>query len=287
LGAVRQAQCGRSDEGTVYGRFELGNLQEGLKRTAGSGQSLIWAMQKETHPEDFKKAYKPEFREKYDEIVKLLPRFASSYQGWYSEAQAVIKQLIPDRLHDFVRHYEIPKGRKDISWTNYTIEDYLQGLRVTRGYNKEVVVDSRAAIPRFEQQIAILRAAEKRFESSLFDIRQLVQADILDSEIDVARVLQKNGFLRAAGAVVGVVIEKHLAQVCINHNVRITKKNPAISDFNDALKAADAIDAARWRNIQYLGDLRNICCHNRGKEPTEPQTDDLIDGAEKLIKTLF
>lgn len=265
----------------------LEKYKKDLRELLAAGESLIWAMQKETHPEDFKKAYKPEFKEKYDEIVKLLPRFASSYQGWYSEAQAVIKQLIPDRLQDFVRHYEIPKGRKDISWTNYTIEDYLQGLRVTRGYNKEVVVDSGAAIPRFEQQMAILRAAEKRFESSLFDIRQLVQADVLDSEIDIARVLRKNGFLRAAGAVLGVIIEKHLAQVCTNHNVKSTKKNPTISDFNDVLKAADATDAAQWRNIQYLGDLRNICCHNKGKEPTEQQTDDLIDGAEKLIKTLF
>jgi len=265
----------------------LERYKKDFKELLTTGQSLIWAMQKETHPEDFKKVYKAEFKEKFDEISKLLPRFASSYQNWYSEAQAVIKQLIPDRLQDFVRHYEIPKGRKDISWTNYTIEDYLQGLRVTRGYNKEVVVDSRAAIPKFEQQLAILRAAENRFESSLFDIRQLVQANILDSEIDIARVLRKSGFLRAAGAVVGVVIEKHLAQVCINHSVKITKKNPAISDFNDVLKAADAMDAAQWRNIQYLGDLRNICCHNKGREPTDQQTDDLIDGAEKLIKTLF
>ena len=41
-------------------------------------------------------------------------------------------------------------------------------------------------IPQFDQQLAILGAVRARFESSLFDIRQLVQADLFDSELDAA-----------------------------------------------------------------------------------------------------
>jgi hypothetical protein len=266
----------------------LEKYKEELKTLLFTGQRLVWAMYKETDPEEFRKAFKKEWKEKYDEMIaKVVPRFSNAYQSWYSEARVVIKQLLPDRLQDFIRHYEIPKGRKGLDFGNYVIEDYLQGTQVTRGYNKDVVVNSSAAVPRFQQQVEILRAAEQRFKSSLFDIRQLVQADILDSDIAIARVLLKNGFLRAAGAVIGVVIEKHLAQVCDNHDVKITKRNPTISEFNDALKAAETVDAAQWRNIQYLADVRNICCHNKGKEPTEQQAGDLIDGADKLIKTLF
>nr|BFD40615.1 hypothetical protein FFPRI1PSEUD_21140 [Pseudomonas sp. FFPRI_1] len=50
-----------------------------------------------------------------------------------------------------------------------------------------------------QQQIAILESIEKRFESSLFDIKQLVLTDLFDSELDVARELLKNKFSRAAG----------------------------------------------------------------------------------------
>jgi hypothetical protein len=110
----------------------------------------------------------------------------------------------------------------------------------------------------------------------------------MDSEIESARLLKKNGFLRAAGAVAGVVIEKHLAQVCQNHNsVKITKQRPTIADFNDALKMADVIDTPRWRSIQHLGDLRNLCDHNKDREPKPDEVDDLLDGTEKIIKTLF
>ena len=54
---------------------------------------------------------------------------------------------------------------------------------------------------------------ESRFESSLFDMQQLVQADMFDSELDAARELWKKGFLRAAVAICGVILEKHFAIV--------------------------------------------------------------------------
>ena len=85
----------------------------------------------------------------------------------------------------------------------------------------------------------------------------------------------------------GVVLERHLAQVCANHNVKITKKNPTIADFNEALKLANVIDIPIWRGITRLGDLRNLCDHNKDREPTIDEVDDLISGADKLLKTLF
>lgn len=131
-----------------------------------------------------------------------------------------------------------------------------------------------------------LKAAKSRFESSIFEIRQIVQADLFDSELSSARELLNNRFLRGAGAIAGVVIEKHLAQVCSDHNVKITKKNPGISDLNEALKAASVIDVPQWRHITLMGDYRNLCDHNKQKEPTTEQVSDLIDGADKILKTI-
>ena len=120
-----------------------------------------------------------------------------------------------------------------------------------------------------------MKAAEKRFDSSLFEIRQLVQADLFDSEIDAARELLKNKFVRAAGAIAGVVLEKHLTQVCEDHGLEIQKKHPALSDLNELLKANSVIDVLQWRFISMLADIRNLCDHNKAKEPTEQQVTDL------------
>lgn len=47
------------------------------------------------------------------------------------------------------------------------------------------------------------------------------------------------------------------------------------------------IDISRWRQIQFLGDVRNLCDHKKEKEPTEEQVEELIEGVEKVIKNVF
>lgn len=264
------------------------------------GRKLQRAMQAEVSLDEYKRQLRKEFRElKRDldsamlekvvqEFINTLPSFRETYQSWYSEAKALIRQVLPDRLADFVRHYEKPKPRKDITYDSYRIEDFLQGLAVMRGnYDKTKIVGPDAAIPQFQQQLAILESARVRFQSSLFDIRQLVQADILDSELEVAEELAKKKFTRAAGAMAGVVLERHLAQVCENHTIKVSKKAPGISDLNNALKAASVIEVPQWRFIQHLADIRNLCDHNKTAEPTVEQVDDLIAGVRKTTKTLF
>lgn len=249
------------------------------------GSALCNSMKLECFPEDFKKSAKNVYKEKVFEYLKSLPDFKSSYQVWYSESKIVIKQLLPDRLDDFIRYYEKTKTRKEITCENYKIEDYLQGLSITRGVKE--IVGPRVAIPLFQQQLAILQSINQRFESSLFDIKQLVQADLFDNELTSARELLKHNFLRAAGAVAGVVLEKHLGNVCISHNINVSKKNPTISEYNEQLKSASVLDIPNWRHIQFLGDIRNLCDHNKDVEPKVDQVKDLIDGVEKVIKTIF
>jgi hypothetical protein len=219
-------------------------------------------------------------------LLDDLPVFNVTYEAWYSEALALLRQVLPDRLTDFKNHFEAPKNRKDITYATYRIQDGLKGLQTTRPPYGEVIVDSKAAVPHFQQQLAILIAAQNRFKSSLFEIRQMVQADLFDSELDSARELLKNKFVRAAGAIAGVVLEKHLHQVCEDRGIKITKKNPGISDLNQLLRDAGAIDVPQWRQITFLGDIRNLCSHDKRKEPSEVQVGDLVDGADKILKTL-
>jgi hypothetical protein len=69
--------------------------------------------------------------------------------------------------------------------------------------------------------------------------------------------------------------------------MKIAKKQPAISDLSNALKDANVIDIPQWRLIQHLADIRNLCDHNKTKEPTAEQVDDLVAGVRKMTKTLF
>lgn len=250
------------------------------------GDKLQRAIYRDLHEKEYDNALTEAHGEaEAKKIIKSLPDFRKVYQSWYSESLVVIKQLIPDRIKDFSQLYEVGKNRKEINYENYVIADYLLGIQIFRG--EEVVVDSRSAVQKFKQQVAILRAARKRFESSLFELRQIVQADLFDSEIEAAKELHKNKFTRAAGSVAGVVLEKHLLQVCKDHNISLGKKNPTISNINEALKSSSIITVPQWRHISMLADIRNLCSHSKDEEPSLEQVKDLIDGTEKVIKTIF
>lgn len=260
----------------------LARYESDLKRLIDEGDELHNRMIFDQFPSEFRRQAEAAFgKEGAEKYISELPTFNSGYQKWYSEARATIKQLLPDRLADFVRHYERQANRRALQADNYTIEDYVQGLR--RGESATPA----SGISRMEQQVAILKSARQRFKSSLFDIKQLVAADVFDSEIEAARSLLKGNYLRAAGAVAGVILEKHLSQVCENHSIKVTKKNPSIGDLNDALKNADVIDTPRWRATQHLADIRNLCDHAKSKDPTNDQVEELIDGVARVLRTLF
>ena len=254
----------------------LEKYRKDLNHLISMGNNLCNAMKYDCDPEGFSELAKKQFKEKSDQFLKDLPSFNSEYQSWYSESLAIIKVLLPDRVVDFTRFYERPKTRKIITYESYVIADYLDCL-----------IDMSSAIPKFMQQLNILKSVKRRFESSLFDIEQVVQADLLDSELDAAKELNKKGFSRGAGAIVGVVLEKHLSQVCKNHNITVRKKHPAINDYNELLKQAEIIQIKDWRFIQRLADLRNLCDHNKDAEPTREEVEELINGAAKISKTIY
>jgi len=259
----------------------ISKYQEDVKKLILQGQNLYYGLYNE-----FYKEYKTEIDKLDKDVQEKIKKntFKDKYNSWYNESLAVIKQLMPERLEDFVAYYKLPK-RKEYTYETYTISDYLIDLVITRGGG--YVFKPSSIINKFNQQYQILKSLETRFNSSLYDIKQLLQADLFDSEIDAAKELNKKGFYRAAGAICGVVIEKHLSEVCIKRGMKITKRNPAINDYNQLLKDNDVIDIPTWRYIQRLGDLRNLCDHKKTEEPTQENIDDLIEGTDKIVKTIF
>lgn len=263
------------------------HFENELESLLGKGKILQFAMYAETAPEDFRKLVQSK-----SETVQRLAKaakdavFQRDYQPWYTEALASLRFLIPERVDDFKRLYEMPKGRKELTYGNYVIEDYLMGLH-RKNHLGEVVAGPSAAIAKFAQQLlGIVSAAGKRLNSSLFNITQVLQADLFDSELDAARELNRNGYARAAGAVCGVVLEAHLSQVCGNHAITIAKKDPSINDLNQTLKDSNVLDIPTWRFIQRLGDIRNLCDHKKTDEPTRELVTELIDGVDKIIKSV-
>lgn len=206
--------------------------------------------------------------------------FLVNYEVWYTKALTVVKQITPDRVQDFTLLYSDPK-RKALDVGTYCISD---ALRAIKHYSDRYGPWTAGLC--VLRQINMLEVCLERFDSKIFDIQTILQADIFDSELESAKHLLKMGFLRAAGAICGVILEKHFRGVCESRNLVIKKKNPTIADYNDALKDC-AYDTVEWRRIQRLGDIRNLCDHSKEREPTKDEVEELISGTERVTKMIY
>jgi hypothetical protein len=100
----------------------MGNekYRESVEDLIKRGFDLVTVLAYEVAPDAAKKKYGLE-------TVDSLPSLRSEYESWYSEALATLRQLLPDRVDDFVGHYKPIKPRKNIDLSTFTISDFLHG----------------------------------------------------------------------------------------------------------------------------------------------------------------
>lgn len=213
--------------------------------------------------------------------------FGTKYQAWYSRAYKFIESLAPERLDEFTSYYLIDPRRKTTDDSNYTIQDYIKGIGAVSDIIYGPLWDiSNVVMIRIINQLQIIQSLSSRIDGIFQDITGHLYAELQDSELHAASQLIKTS-IRAAGALAGVVLERHLQRVAINHKIEIKKKDPTISDLNDPLKNGKVYDVPVWRKIQLLTDIRNLCTHQKSKEPTREQVDELISGVSSMIKSVF
>ncbi len=220
--------------------------------------------------------------EKYlKKLSKEIPDYRKSYHVWYARAFRCVRSLLPERLDEFEEFYKGKKNTRKLEYFSAGITHFFQDIVSFRGLDRQDYSGKFAS--GLQQQINIIEAIKDNIDEVLFKLESEIHYGIFKSEIDVASELKKHRQLRAAGAVAGVVIEEHLKLTCSKNNIKFRKKNPSISDYNEALKKENIIDIVMWRLITRSGDIRNYCVHSKERDPTADEIDDIIRSAEKII----
>jgi len=207
------------------------------------------------------------------------------YHIWFTSVSSLLKGFSLERHADLIDHYYADKKRKEISFENYKIQDWLLGLQVKQ-YGELLFEPDSAFSTRFQQQLIILKSTIDSFDDIAESIGDVLQAELFDNELSAAEELFSKGHLRAAGIISGVVLEGHLKKVCARHKIKLRKKS-TIANLNDALKKEEVIELPDWRRIQLLGDIRNICGHKKKTDPTEDDIETMLSGTKKIISTVF
>lgn len=271
---------------------EIRRLKNMLEVLLFRGRELVVALNLQYRPKEFAAIEgDAAVRAKTNELRNI--RVRSEYQLWYTEALAMIKLVLPSRLDDFSGLYEYPAKRSKLTKANFRIADAMRGHSATEKI-KTIVGDDEIVVANWATccdlvltQCDILEAAAAALTTPLHKIQQGAQRNLLNSELLAAYELREKGFNRAAGAMAGVILKRHLASVIATHSVVLHKKNPGIYDYGQSLKEKGILDIPTLSFIQRFDDLYNRCFAVKDTEPKNEDIDEMFFGVDKIIKTLF
>ena len=246
----------------------------------------------------------------------------AAYQAWYAKALRVITQLYPELSEEFQAHYRamfpLPRVAPYLAWYTKALR-LMRTLTFQRSHDATdqekagkdgsrpasyaaphdagmgtTLTESGAMIPsahltflaHFDHQLRILHAVRNSLEYVLADMQGALYSEVGEHVLAAAYELFRHGHGRAAGTLVGVLLEIHLAKVATKYRVPHCSNASGIIPLNEALKRGGIYDAEVWRFIQHLGALRHTCVDAAVRDPTVDELTTLFQGVETIRKTV-
>jgi hypothetical protein len=135
---------------------------------------------------------------------------------------------------------------------------------------------------RFQRMRAVLAAASDDYKGGfLIAIKNLIQAEVFDSELEQAEELLDNGYKLAAAVIAGVVLETTLRDLCSREGIPHGK----LDKMNADLTKAGLYNKLQQKRITALADIRNSAAHGKPEEFSEQDVTNMIRDIETFVAT--
>lgn len=127
---------------------------------------------------------------------------------------------------------------------------------------------------------SIFLAAKEDYDGGyLKSVRDIVQAEVFDSELEQATELLSNGYYVAAAVVAGVVLETTLRGMCVDKNIGTGK----LDKMNSDLCKAGVYNMLMQKRITALADIRNNAAHGHQENFKAEDVKDMISKIEAFV----
>ncbi len=136
--------------------------------------------------------------------------------------------------------------------------------------------------PKFIKQYALLSAFKDDYEHGyLISLKNLIEADIFDTELEQAKELLISKYKLAAAVIAGIVLETALRSLCDKINIPHGK----LTKMNDDLTKAGIYNKFQHKSITALADIRNSAAHGKDSEFTHDNVENMIRDIESFLAT--
>lgn len=132
----------------------------------------------------------------------------------------------------------------------------------------------------FKRVKPVLMAAKDDFQGGyLSSVKNLVQAELFDSELEQATELLSSGYKGPAAVVAGVVLETTLRDICTDNSIPHAK----LDKMNSDLAKAGVYNKLQQKRITALADIRNSAAHGDWASFTDDEVKEMIRDVERFL----
>lgn len=117
----------------------------------------------------------------------------------------------------------------------------------------------------------------------LISFKQIVQAEVFDSELEQAKSLLQNGYKNAAAVIAGTVLETAIKEICLNNSIELDRKK--LTHLNDELAKVGFYNKLQQKQITALADIRNNAAHGDYDQFTQKHVERMIEDIERFLLT--
>ena len=129
---------------------------------------------------------------------------------------------------------------------------------------------------------AVFLAAKEDYEGGyLNSMRNLVQAEVFDNELEQASELHDAGYKLPAAVVAGVVLETTLRRMCTDRSIPIGK----LDKMNADLAKTGAYNSLVQKQITALAGIRNSAAHGHPEEFTDSDVANMVSQIRAFVSS--
>ncbi|MBZ0166629.1 MAG: HEPN domain-containing protein [Candidatus Omnitrophica bacterium] len=133
----------------------------------------------------------------------------------------------------------------------------------------------------------VLKSAKNDYENEqLFDVRQLIEAELFNDFIEQAEHLLKSGYYQPAAVIIGCVLEDGLRKLCHKNVISIPEK-PKLDSMNIELAKAGIYSKLTQKKITVLADLRNKSAHGQWDQFKLNDVEEMILSVRRIMEEFF
>jgi hypothetical protein len=216
------------------------------------------------------KKYDKRFEELEDELVGIESTRRLIPNSMFRNAESVDQELLDE--------WRVKAKNLIVSVCGKDSEHYKDFIE------SEKTVNLDTSCKKYLRLKAVFHAAKEDYLGGyLLTVRNLVQAELFNDELEQARELLGKGYYIAAAVIAGVVLETRIRQLCIDNNIETGKLNK----MNEDLAKAGIYNALIQKQILALAGIRNSAAHGKTDEFNTDHVKNMIKEIETLLAYNF